>query len=53
MILLINKGTNYKLAPSAPLQIAYHMEPDYRESNCLIMHDELEKRGLIVNSRLY
>jgi len=36
-----------------PLQIAYHMEPDYRESNCLIMHDELEKRGLIVNSRLY
>jgi len=36
-----------------PLQIAYHMEPDYEVSNCLIMHDEMEKRGLIVNRRLY
>jgi len=36
-----------------PLQIAYHMEPDYEEKNCLVMHDELEKRGLITNRRLY
>jgi len=36
-----------------PLQIAYHMEPDYEVSNCLIMHDELERRGLIENLRLY
>jgi hypothetical protein len=36
-----------------PLQIAYHMEPDYEVSNCLIMHDELERRGLIENKRLY
>ena len=36
-----------------PLQIAYHMEPDYEVSNCLVMHDELERRGLIKNTRLY
>jgi hypothetical protein len=36
-----------------PLQIAYHIEPDYEIGNCLAMHDELEKRGLITNSRLY
>jgi hypothetical protein len=36
-----------------PLQIAYHMEPDYKVNNCLIMHDELERRGLIENLRLY
>jgi hypothetical protein len=36
-----------------PLQIAYHMEPDYEVSNCLVMHDELENRGLIENKRLY
>ena len=36
-----------------PLQIAYHIEPDYETGNCLAMHDELEKRGLIRNSRLY
>ena len=36
-----------------PLQIAYHAEPDYDISNCLAMHDELERRGLITNSRLY
>jgi len=36
-----------------PLQIAYHIEPDYELGNCLIMHDELEKRGLIENKRLY
>jgi hypothetical protein len=36
-----------------PLQIAYHIEPDYEIGNCLAMHDELERRGLISNSRLY
>lgn len=36
-----------------PLQIAYHIEPDYEVANCLAMHDELEKMGLIVNKRLY
>jgi hypothetical protein len=36
-----------------PLQIAYHIEPDYELGNCLAMHDELEKKGLITNKRLY
>lgn len=36
-----------------PLQIAYHMEPDYEMQNCLAMHDELEKRSLITNMRIY
>jgi hypothetical protein len=36
-----------------PLQIAYHMERDYEISNCLAMHDELERRGLITNKRFY
>jgi len=36
-----------------PLQIAYHIEPDYEIRNCLAMHDELERRGLIENKRLY
>jgi hypothetical protein len=36
-----------------PIQIAYHMETDYDIRNCLGLHDELEKRGLIKNKRLY
>jgi hypothetical protein len=36
-----------------PLQIAYHLEPDYNMSNGLAIHDELEKRGLIRSGRLY
>ena len=36
-----------------PLQIAYHIEPDYEIKNCLVLHDELERRGLIENGRLY
>jgi hypothetical protein len=35
------------------LQIAYHMEPDYDIRNGLIIHDELERRGLTTNIRLY
>lgn len=36
-----------------PLQIAYHIEPDYEILNCIALHDELERRGLIRNNRLY
>lgn len=36
-----------------PLQIAYHIEPDYEMRNCLAIHEELEERGLISNKRLY
>ncbi len=36
-----------------PLQIAYHLEPDYNMCNGLAIHDELEKRGLIRSGRLY
>jgi hypothetical protein len=36
-----------------PIQIAYHMEPDYEIENCLLIHEELENRGLITNRRLY
>jgi hypothetical protein len=36
-----------------PIQIAYHVEPDYDINNCLLIHDELGKRGLISNNRLY
>jgi hypothetical protein len=35
------------------LQIAYHMEPDYDIRNGLLIHEELERRGLITNKRLY
>jgi hypothetical protein len=36
-----------------PLQIAYHLEADYNELNGLILHEELERRGLITPGRLY
>jgi hypothetical protein len=36
-----------------PLQIAYHIEADYDIRNGLVIHDELEKRGLITPGRLY
>jgi hypothetical protein len=36
-----------------PLQIAYHLEADYDIQNGLVIHDELEKRGLITPGRLY
>jgi hypothetical protein len=36
-----------------PLQIAYHIEDDYDIRNGLVIHDELEKRGLITPGRLY
>ena len=36
-----------------PLQIAYHLESNYETDNCLAIHDELEKRGLVKNERLF
>lgn len=36
-----------------PLKIAYHLEESYNIDNCLFIHDELEKMGLITNGRLY
>jgi len=36
-----------------PLQIAYHLESDYDVRNGLVIHQELEKRGLITPGRLY
>ena len=38
---------------NGPLQIAYHLEPDYDIRNCLVLHEELENQGLITNDRLY
>jgi hypothetical protein len=37
---------------SGPLQIGYHLEPGYALENCLAIHDELAKRGLIPGGRL-
>ena len=34
-----------------PLQLGYHMEPGYSVGNCLAVHDELERRGLIRKGR--
>jgi hypothetical protein len=36
-----------------PLKIAYHLEADYDISNVLVLHRELERRGLIIPGRLY
>ena len=36
-----------------PLQIAYHLEVDDDTQNALVLHRELEKRGLITPGRLY
>lgn len=33
---------------AGPLQIGYHLEPGYALENCLAIHDELVKRGLIL-----
>lgn len=35
------------------LKIAYHLEPDYNLSNCIYIHEELHKRGLVKKGRLY
>jgi hypothetical protein len=38
---------------NGPLQLAYHLEPDYNESNCAYLHEELARRGLVDLGRLY
>lgn len=35
------------------LKIAYHLETDYELENCLFIHDELQKLGLIKPGRLF
>ena len=35
------------------LKIAYHLEDSYNLENCLFIHDELERQGLITSGRRY
>lgn len=35
------------------LKIAYHLEPDYRLENCIFIHEELDRLGLVKKGRLY
>ena len=35
------------------LKIAYHLEPDYNLSNCLYIHEELDRLGIVKKERLY
>ena len=35
------------------LKIEYHLEPDYNLENCLFIHDELDRQGLVKKERLY
>ena len=35
------------------LKIEYHLEPDYKLENCLFIHEELDRRGLVKKERLY
>ena len=35
------------------LKIEYHLESDYNTDNCLFIHEELERLGLVKKSRLY
>lgn len=35
------------------LKIAYHLEESYNLENCLFLHDELQRRGLITPGRKY
>jgi hypothetical protein len=36
---------------AGPLQLGYHLEPGYSFENCLVIHDELFCRGLVVKGR--
>ena len=38
---------------NGPLQIAYHLESHYEINNCLAIHDELDRRGLVKKERLF
>jgi len=35
------------------LKIEYHLEPGYNLDNCIFIHEELDKRGLVRKGRLY
>jgi uroporphyrinogen-III decarboxylase len=35
------------------LKIEYHLEPDYNLENCLFIHEELDRLGLVKKGRLY
>jgi len=35
------------------LKIEYHLEPDYNLKNCLFIHEELDRLGLVKKGRLY
>lgn len=35
------------------LKIEYHLEPDYNLGNCMFIHDELDRQGLVKKERLY
>ncbi len=35
------------------LKIAYHLEPDYNLSNCIFIHEELHRLGLVRKGRIY
>jgi hypothetical protein len=43
--LLDNDGGN--------LKIEYHLEADYNLANCMYIHEELERRGLVKKERIY
>ena len=34
-----------------PLQLGYHIEPGYSVENCLVVHDELDRRVLVTKGR--
>jgi len=38
---------------NGPLQIAYHLESHYEVNNCLVLHDELERRGIVKKERFF
>lgn len=35
------------------LKIAYHLEPDYRLENCIYIHEELDRLGLVKKGRIF
>jgi hypothetical protein len=35
------------------LKIEYHLEPDYNLENCLFIHEELDRLGLVKKGRIY
>jgi uroporphyrinogen-III decarboxylase len=35
------------------LKIEYHLESDYNQDNCLFLHEELDRRGIVKKGRIY